>query len=56
MLARQAGELAAAVPAAVDEHTARDELCKRQVARALLGQTFRLTDTLLDVFFADGAP
>ena len=29
------------------------ELCKRQVARTLLGQTFRLTDTLLDLFFAD---
>jgi len=30
-----------------------DELCRRQVARTLLGQSFRLTDTLLDVYFAD---
>lgn len=45
--------LPAAVPTALDEHTGRDELCKRQVARTLLGQTFRLTDTLLDVLFAD---
>ena len=30
-----------------------DELCRRQVIRTLLGQTFRLTDTLLDLYFAD---
>jgi hypothetical protein len=30
-----------------------DLLCRRQVARTLLGQTFRLTDTLLDLYFAD---
>ena len=29
------------------------DLCRRQVARTLLGQTFRLTDTLLDLYFAD---
>lgn len=29
------------------------ELNKRQVARSLLGQIFRLTDTLLDLYFAD---
>ena len=28
-------------------------LYQRQVARTLLGQTFRLTDTLLDLYFAD---
>ena len=28
-------------------------LCRRQVARTLLGQTFRLTDTLFDLYFAD---
>ena len=33
----------------------RDELCRRQVARTILGQTFRLTDTLLDLYFADKA-
>lgn len=31
----------------------RDALCRRQVARTLLGQTFRLTDTLLDLYYAD---
>ena len=30
-----------------------DQLCRRQVVRTLLGQTFRLTDTLLDLYFAD---
>ena len=29
------------------------ELCRRQVARTLIGQMFRLTDTLLDLYFAD---
>ncbi|MCA9670693.1 MAG: hypothetical protein KC503_34085 [Myxococcales bacterium] len=29
------------------------DLCRRQVARTLLGQTFRLTNTLLDLYFAD---
>ena len=47
--------LPCAVPTDVGEHTGRDELCMRQVARTLLGQTFRLTDTLLDLFFADQA-
>ena len=31
----------------------RDKLCRRQAARTILGQTFRLTDTLLDLYFAD---
>ena len=31
----------------------RDEICRRQVARTILGQTFRLTDILLDLYFAD---
>lgn len=30
-----------------------DDLYRRQIARTLLGQTFRLTDTLLDLYFAD---
>lgn len=30
-----------------------ESLFRRQVARTLLGQTFRLTDTLLDLYFAD---
>ena len=30
-----------------------DELCRRQVVRTVLGQTLRLTDTLLDLYFAD---
>lgn len=30
-----------------------DELCQRQVARTLLGQVFRLTDTLVDLYLAD---
>ena len=33
----------------------RDKLCRRQAARTILGQTFRLTDTLLDLYFADEA-
>ena len=46
-----------ALPAAMahgllDEH-ATDSLYRRQVVRTLLGQTFRLTDTLLDVYFAN---
>lgn len=31
----------------------RDELCRRQVARTILSQTFRLSDTLLDLYYAD---
>lgn len=31
----------------------RDELCRRQVPRTLLGQTFRLTDTIIDLYYAD---
>ena len=39
----------------VREGAGRDELCRRQVARTILGQTLRLTDTLLDLYFADEA-
>ena len=42
-------------PACVKGESGRDELCRRQVARTILGQTFRLTDTLLDLYFADRA-
>ena len=38
---------------AVDGDALCRDLCQRQVARTLLGQTFRLTDTLLDLYFAD---
>lgn len=37
------------------ESTSVEALCERQVARTLLGQVFRLTDTLLDLYFADEA-
>ena len=33
----------------------RNELCRRQVTRTILGQVFRLGDTLLDLYFADEA-
>ncbi len=39
-------------PACVKGESGRDKLCRRQVARTILGQTFRLTDTLLDLFYA----
>ena len=42
-------------PACVQGDAGRDELCRRQAARTILGQTFRLTDTLLDLYFADEA-
>ena len=42
-------------PACVRGEAGRDELCRRQAARTILGQTFRLTDTLLDLYFADEA-
>ena len=42
-------------PASVRGEAGRDELCRRQAARTILGQTFRLTDTLLDLYFADEA-
>jgi hypothetical protein len=45
--------LPAADPRTVAPENGRDELCRRQVARTLLGQTFRLTDTLLDLYYAD---
>lgn len=40
----------------VRDHSAselEDELCRRQVIRVLLGQVFRLTDTLIDLYYAD---
>ena len=40
-------------PACVRGETGRNEICRRQVARTILGQTFRLTDILLDLYFAD---
>ncbi|MYG12540.1 MAG: hypothetical protein F4171_07045 [Gammaproteobacteria bacterium] len=42
-------------PSKISDDTGRDELCRRQAARTILGQTFRLTDTLLDLYFADKA-
>ncbi len=45
--------LPAADPKQITSANASDEICCRQVARTLLGQTFRLTDTLLDLYFAD---
>ena len=45
--------LPACTPLELRDDTGRDELCRRQVARTILGQTFRLTDTLLDLYFAD---
>jgi hypothetical protein len=45
--------LPAADPRRIVAENGQDELCRRQVARTLLGQTFRLTDTLLDLYFAD---
>ena len=42
-------------PVNVRGKAGRDELCRRQAARTILGQTFRLTDNLLDLYFADEA-
>ena len=42
-----------ALSAGADDEALCTELCRRQVARTLLGQAFRLTDTLLDLYFAD---
>ena len=36
-----------------DDETLCDELCRRQVIRTLLAQTFRLTDTVLDLYFSN---
>ena len=47
--------LPACLPLDIHDDTGRDELCRRQVARTILGQIFRLTDTLLDLYFADEA-
>lgn len=41
------------VGAAVSEDALCRRLCRRQVVRTLLTQTFLLTDTLLDLYFAD---
>lgn len=45
--------LPAAEPKGITSANDSDEICRRQVARTLLGQTFRLTDTLLDLYFSD---
>lgn len=45
--------LPAADPKRIKSANDSDEICRRQVARTLLGQTFRLTDTLFDLYFAD---
>lgn len=42
-------------PSKISGDTGRDQLCRRQAARTILGQVFRLTDTLLDLYFADKA-
>ncbi len=47
--------LPACAPVEIRNDAGRDELCRRQVARTILGQIFRLTDTLLDLYFADEA-
>lgn len=39
----------------IDGDCGAEALCQRQVARTILGQNLRLTDTLLDLFFADQA-
>ena len=44
---------AVGVGAAANGDTLCRDLCRRQVVRTLLGQTLRLTDTLLDLHFAD---
>ena len=41
------------VRATINDDVLCRDLCRRQVARTLLGQTFQFTDTLLDVHFAD---
>ena len=41
------------IPSTYDSNAISRDLCRRQVARTLLSQTFRLTDTLLDLYFAD---
>ena len=55
MFAGKSLALPADDPASVRGEAGRDELCRRQAARTILGQTFRLTDTLLDLYFADKA-
>jgi hypothetical protein len=47
--------LPASDPSVIDLGTGAADLCRRQVARTVLGQTLRLTDTLLDLYFADQA-
>lgn len=41
------------LPGGVGAEFGHDELCRRQVVRTVLGQTFRLSDTLLDLYFAN---
>lgn len=45
--------LPAADPRQVSTEQLVEELCRRQVVRTLLGQVFRLTDTLVDLYYAD---
>lgn len=45
--------LPAGCPQAVGNDTGVADLCRRQIARTILSQIFRLTDTLLDLYFAD---
>ena len=45
--------LPASIPSTIRGTDGRDELCRRQIARTIIGQIFRLTDTLLDLYFAD---
>ena len=41
------------IGAELDHDELCDELCRRQVVRTVLGQMLRLTDTLLDLYFAN---
>jgi len=45
--------LPAARPEQLQGNALAESLCKRQVARSLLGQSLRLTDAVLDLYFAD---
>ncbi len=47
------GPMALPVATPHAQKVSAEDLHRRQVARTLLGQTFRLTDTLLDLYFAD---
>ncbi len=39
--------------AAAHSHACSEDLCRRQVLRTVLGQNIRLSDTLIDLFYAD---